>query len=47
MSFMVTDTYNVPRFSFIAGPFDLERKHIRKKLQKEAKHIKPLTGYED
>lgn len=47
MSFLVTDTYNVPRFSSIAGPFDLGRKHIRKKLQKEAKDIKPLTVHGD
>lgn len=44
---MVTDTYNVPSFSSIAGPFDLGRKHVRKKLQKEAKDIKPLTVYGD
>lgn len=29
LSFIVTDTCNVPRFSFIAGPFDLGRKHVR------------------
>lgn len=40
--YMMTDTYNVPRFSSIAEPFDLGRKNIRKKLQKEVKDRKPL-----
>lgn len=47
MSFMGTDTYNVPRFTSLAGPFDLVRKQVRKKPQKEAKSIKPLPVYGD
>lgn len=42
---MWTDTYDVPSFTSLAGPFDLVRKRVRNKLQKEAKVIKLLLVY--